>query len=342
MWDASKCVFCGDCLVQCRYVDFNRDKAVNEIKLLAEGKEADILSRCITCVACTNYCPTGADPSNLIFQMQEKIGTTPLVVNLKPVLEVMAKGIEGRGAPIESSVPGAPDKPVLSFDAFEFGQFPEGTRESRLFKGMTIVRGPEYMSLTGCVHMGGESFSGKYAARVIGKLAELSKDIVYVHNEGYALAHVKAKELGIPVPFKYHHLFEYLLDYLKKNRGDITPLGKKVAYQANCATRWLPEQDPWLDEIFALIGVERPPRLYEKLNALCCSAPIIGTNRELAIEIQEKNVRDAIDCGTEAMITICPICDHIMRRATSKMGLPKIFITDLCRIALGEISWPDN
>lgn len=341
MWDASKCDLCGDCLVKCRYVDYDRDKAVMEIKLLMEGKEADILNRCITCMACNDYCPKGADPSDLIFMMQEKIGTAPLVVNTKPVCEALAKGLEGRGAPVEM-IPGDPDKPILSFDSFEYRQFPEGTLESRLFKGMTVVRGAEYMSLTGCVHMGGQSFVGKYAGRVIGKLAELGKDIVYIHNEGYTLVHLKAKELGIPVPFKYMHLFEYLLDYLKHNRGSINPLGKKVAYQPNCATRWLPEQNAWLDEIFGLIGVVRPPRQYERLNALCCSAPVIGINKELAIDMQEKNVKDAMDCGAEALITICPICDAVMRRPTSRLGLAKIFITDLCRIALGEISWPDK
>ncbi|MGB4206435.1 MAG: hypothetical protein WBJ43_00440, partial [Smithellaceae bacterium] len=61
MWDAAKCDFCGDCLVKCRYVDFDCDAAVKEMKLLAEGKEAEILNRCITCLACNNYCPTGAD-----------------------------------------------------------------------------------------------------------------------------------------------------------------------------------------------------------------------------------------------------------------------------------------
>jgi hypothetical protein len=42
---------------------------------------------------------------------------------------------------------------------------------------MTVVRGQEYMSLTGCVHMGGQSFVEKYAGRVIGKLAELGMSI---------------------------------------------------------------------------------------------------------------------------------------------------------------------
>ena len=341
MWDAAKCDFCGDCLVKCRYTDFDRDTAVKEIKLLAEGKEAEVLNRCITCLACNNYCPTGADPSHLIVKMQEKIGTSSLVTSWKPVTEFVAAGLEGKLAPVEF-IPGDPSKPGLSFDAFEFAQFPNGTRESRLFKGMTVVRGPEYMSLVGLAHMGAAGFAEKYAARVIGKLAELEKDIIYIHNEGYVLAHLKAKELGIPVPFKYQHLFQYLIDYLKNNRGDITPLGKKIAYQANCASRWLPEENNWIDEIFALIGVERPARQYEKFNAICCSGPIVKSNKELAIEIQEKNVKDSIDCGAEAIITICPMCDHVLRRATSKMGFPKIFITDLCRIALGEISWPSN
>ena len=341
MWDFSKCDLCGDCLVKCRYVDYDTDQAVAEIKLLIEGKEADILNKCITCVACNNYCPTGADPSNLIFKMQEKIGTCPIAVVGKPVLDEMAKGLEGRGEPGQL-IEGDPDKPVLSFDSFQFGQFPEGTLDSMLFKGMTVVRGSEYMSLVGCVHMGGESFSEKYAQNVVDKLASLGKDILYIHNEGYILAHVKAKELGITVPFKYMHLFEYLRDYLRDNPSSITKLSKKVAYHANCATRWIPEQDPFLDEIFQLVGVERVPRQYEGLNAICCTGPIINTDRELAVNIQENNVKDAIDCGADAMITICPICDAVMRRPTSRLGLPKIFITDLCRIALGEKSWPEG
>jgi Fe-S oxidoreductase len=340
MWDSSKCDLCGDCLVKCRYVNYDKERAVAEIKLLMEGKEADILNKCITCIACNDYCPTGADPSDLIFKMQEKIGTCPIVEVGKPVLDEMAKGLEGRGEPSEL-IEGDPDKPVLSFDMFEFRQFPEGILESMLFKGMPVVRGSEYMSLVGCVHMGGVSFVEKYIQKVIDKLASLGKEIVYLHNEGFILAHLRAKEYGITVPFKYMHLFEYLRNYLRNHQGNITKLGKKVAYQANCATRWLPEQDAFLDEIFELIGVERPSRQYERLNAVCCTGPIIYTNRELAVDIQEKNVNDAIECGADALITICPICDAVMRRPTSRLGLPKIFITDLCRIALGEKSWPD-
>jgi len=341
MWDASKCDLCGDCLVKCRYVDYEKDRAVAEIKLLMEGKDADILNTCITCMACNDYCPTGADPSDLIFKMQEKIGTCPIVAVGRPALEEMAKGLEGRADP-RQLIPGDPDKPALSFDGFQFEQFPEGTLDSQLFRGMTVVRGGEYMSLAGCVHMGGASFTEKYGRGVIDKLASLGKDIVYIHNEGFVLAHLKSKDYGFNVPFKYMHLFEYLRNYLRDHKNNITRLGKKVAYHANCGSRWVPEYDAFLDEIFDLVGAERPPRQYERLNALCCTAPIIGTDRELAIDIQKKNMEDAIECGADALITSCPICDRVLRRPTSQFGLPKIFITDLCRIALGEKPWPDG
>jgi Fe-S oxidoreductase len=172
MWDTSKCNLCGDCLVNCRYVDYDKDRAVAEIKLLIEGKDAEILSKCTTCVACNDYCPTGADPSNLIFRMQEKIGTCPIAVVNRPVLEALTKALEGRGGP-RQLIPGDPDKPVLSLDSFQFEQFPEGTFDSQLFRGMTVLRGDEYTSIVGYVHMGGESFVEKYGQQVLDKLASL-------------------------------------------------------------------------------------------------------------------------------------------------------------------------
>ena len=340
MWDASKCTLCGDCLVKCRYANYDKDRAVAEIKLLMDGKDAEILSTCVTCMACNDYCPTGANPADLIFTLQEKIGTCPIVVYYKPVIEEYVKGLEGKADPSQW-IPGDPDKPVLSLDSFHFEQFPEGTLDSQLFKGLNVIRGGEYASLTGCVHMGRTSLVEKYGQVVLNRLASLGKDIVYMHNEGFVLANVKAKEYGFNVPFKSIHLFEYLRNYLRDHKSRITKLEKKIAYHANCATRWIPEYDNFLEEVFDLIGVERLSRQYERLNALCCSVPVLFMNKELALDIQKKNFEDAIACGADAMITSCPLCDWVLRRPSAKLGLPKIFITELCRMALGEKSWPE-
>ena len=72
------------------------------MKLLMDGKEADILKQCITCIACNDYCPNGADPSNLIFKMQEKTGASPITAAAAPFLDHIAQGLEGRGGSISS------------------------------------------------------------------------------------------------------------------------------------------------------------------------------------------------------------------------------------------------
>jgi Fe-S oxidoreductase len=341
MWDASKCNMCGDCLVNCRYAGYERDKAIAEIELLMEGKGAEILNKCTTCMACLDYCPTGADPADLIFKMQEKIGTSPIVVVGRTAREALVRAFE-QGEDPEQLIPGDPDKAALALDAFRSDNFPEGTFDSQLFGGMTIVRGGQYNSLAGYVHMGGSSFVEKYGQRVLDNLAKLGKDIVYLHNEGFVLAHIKAKEYGFSVSFKYAHLFEYLRDYLREHKNNITRLDKKIAYQANCGTRWIPEYEAYLDEVFELVGVQRPRRKYERLDAVCCTAPLIYTNRELAVDIQKRNFEDAISNDAAAIITSCPVCYGVFRRPSAQFNLPNIFITDLCRIALGEKPWPED
>lgn len=338
MWDASKCDLCGDCLVGCRYVDYDRDRAASEMKLLVEGKAADILERCITCNACFQYCPTGADPADLIYTMQERFAS-PIAVAFKPFIDSVVKTFEKGSRDVEV-IEGDPGRPALSFDSFPFSQFPEGTLGSALFRGMTVVRGRKYVSLVGMAHMGGASLARRYGQRVIDSFAELGKDIVYIHNEGYILAHVRARELGIEVPYRYMHLFEYLRDYLRDHRDDVTMLHRRVAYQPNCALRWMPEQNAWLDEIFELTGVQRVSRAYEGINALCCGGPALFVNRELGMKMQADNIQDSLDHGAEALITICPMCDTVMKAETIKAGLPQIFITDLCRMALSEVAWP--
>jgi Fe-S oxidoreductase len=237
-------------------------------------------------------------------------------------------------------IPGDPDKPVLSLCVME-RQIPEGALDGQLFQGLTVVKGGDYFCLIGYVHVGKESPIEKGAQKFIDKMASLGKDIVFLHDDCYAMVHAKVKDYGIAVPFRYMHLFEYLRNYLRDHQSAITKLGKRVAYQRPCASRYTPEKDVFLDEIFDLIGVARPPRKYERQTALCCTGPIIRVFPELAQEVQAKNIDDAIKSGADALITLCPMCDRILNRPTTARGLKKIFITDLCRMALGEKAFPE-
>jgi hypothetical protein len=42
----------------------------------------------------------------------------------------------------------------------------------------------------------------------------------------------------------------------------------------------------------------------------------------------------------DALITLCPVCDQVLRQPAGRLGLKQIYITNLCRIALGEKAWP--
>lgn len=332
MWDASKCDLCGDCLVRCAYIGYDRDSAVRDIRALMSGSDAEVLHKCITCCACREYCPTGADPFDLICRMQEKTGAFPIseagLASFERVLDTPSQVI-----------PGDPDKPVLSLCVVG-PMLPEGALDGHLFQGMTVVKGADYFCLLGYVHVGKETPIQQKARRFIDNIAGLGKEIIFLHDDCYATVHTKVKDYGITVPFRYMHIFEYLRNYLREHRRSITRLGKKVAYQRPCSSRYTPEKDALLDEIFELIGVERPTRRYDREAALCCTTPIIRVFPELAAEVQTRNVRDAIECGAEALVTLCPLCDRVLRRPTSQLGLTKVYITDLCRMALGERPWP--
>jgi heterodisulfide reductase subunit B len=90
-----------------------------------------------------------------------------------------------------------------------------------------------------------------------------------------------------------------------------------------------------------MIGVTRPPREYEGDNSLCCAGPAFAINKELAIDIQHNNINDALSVGAEALITCCPMCHRALKRSTADLGIINMFVTDLVRIALGEITWPE-
>jgi len=331
MWDASKCNLCGDCLTKCLYVDYDKGKAVADIRALIEGKSADILYKCVTCCACHEYCPTGADPFDLILKMQEKTGAFPISKEGVGIFSLAP------GVPSQVSV-GDSDKPVLSLCVM---QLPEGSVDGQMFEGMPVARGGDFFCYVGYMHAGMESPLAQNARKFIDNLAALGKDIVFLHDDCYAMVHAKVKDYGIKVPFKYMHILEYMRNYLRDNRNKITKLNRKVAYQRPCASRFTPEKDVFVDEIFELIGVQRPPRKYERENALCCTGAFVRVYPQLAADVQARNVDDVIHCGANALITLCPMCDRVLRKPSAEKGLKKIYITDLCRMALGEKDFPE-
>jgi hypothetical protein len=57
---------------------------------------------------------------------------------------------------------------------------------------------------------------------------------------------------------------------------------------------------------------------------------------------QQKNIADAKSAGAHAMVCLCPMCIHSLHGVAHNNGLPLIFLGDLARMALGELTPPGS
>jgi ferredoxin len=329
MWHQEKCDLCGDCLVRCQYVDYDKDTAVQQIGELMEGRPAEILKQCVTCCACNEYCPTGANPFDLINRLQE-------VHNALPVPEKMKKFMDA-GATVPSALTeGDETRPALSLCAMEWA-LPDGAVGGQMFEGMTIAKGGEYFCYLGYVHIGMDTPLKANAQGFVDNLAAIgSREIVFIHDDCYSMIS-KMPEYHVQVPFKPLHIVEYMRNYLRAHQDRITPLHRKIAYQRPCASRYTGEMDPILDEMFELLGAERVARKYDRESALCCGSLFSRIDPERTRPFMTKNIQDALEAGGEAMVFLCPLCMGALAKPASEQGLEPVFITQLARMALGEL-----
>lgn len=328
MFYPERCDFCGECFVFCPYVEYDKKRAQEEMKSLVAGGVPPIVSSCVTCAACNQVCPTKANPFDLLNQRQEETGALGIPAASFENFEKL------------SSLPtvikqGEPGKAVMNLCIV--GDMVREQLNSPLFKGVTTVEGADYFCTVGYVHLGKPSPVKKEAKRFVEKLSALGVDeIVCFHDDCYALLTTLAEEFGIKVPFRPVHLFEYLYRTLSAMPGELRKVPLKVAYQAPCASRYTPEKDVYLDRLFELLGVERVPRKYDRLNGLCCGAPLMARDKDRAAVVKGWNIADAKEHKADAMVFLCPMCYLNLRKLCRDAGMEAIFISELCQRALPE------
>jgi Fe-S oxidoreductase len=314
-------------------MDFDRESGGKEIRKLVQGEKVAWLKDCVTCIACNEYCTKGARPFDLILRRMEEAGdfTEPA---LRDQMAERFKS-EGEPRPVESK-----DR-VISICVIQ-GNMPWAI-QGQLFEGIPLLKGKHYFCNILFAHMGDESVMRERLQVMVENLAKSgAKEIVFVHDDCYALLKGIAPEYGIKLPFRPIHVFEYLRDYLKENKSKIRELHMKVAYQRPCASRYTAEKDYIVDEIFDLIGLERVRRQYDGINAICCGVEVAGPGLKLFPRgknfepFREKNIEDAKNHGAEAMIYLCPMCFATMNKKVRDAGMKNFMISDICRLALGE------
>ena len=327
MYYREKCKLCGACLVGCPNNTYDKKTAIEEISALREEKHASILEKCITCMTCYELCPNGVNPFDLICQMQEKMNSLKAVAPLIPRLDaiIQQKGEIRRGAP---------DRPGISICATEGAMC--RPLSGSLFDDLTQISGGDFICATVWTHVALHSRIEPHLHKFIDSLSATGcREIIFLHS-GCWHSLTKARELGIDLPFRPVHIFEYLLDQLKTRHDEIKPLNMKIAHIRPCTSRSSPEMELLLDELFQLIGVERVRRKYDHRKSLCCGAPMQYRDPNLVLELHARNLDDAQQAGAEGLSFVCSTCLDNFCNGSLKRGLGVFMITDLCQLALGE------
>lgn len=338
-FDENRCLACEtrDCLTRCQYMDLDAEAAGLEMEKIINGRDSHVLHDCRTCYACEEYCPMGNHPFYLIVKRQEELGIPPLPEPL--IKQGIQVGIPFRGEPEIEEING----PVLNMGVFSpLSSLAQG----KLFDGLTLIStDPRKMHHFFCqlmyLHFARTSVINERLPGVIETImAYKPTEIVHFHDECYGTYTSYAPAFGIDVPFKSIHLFEHLYNRLNELKDEIQPLNYKVAYQRPCSSRLAPHTHEYVDKIFDLIGVDHVSRQYKDKNALCCGSTILSQKKEgsrrFCIDQQKKNIEDMKQAGAQLCIFNCPACMQTMGKQVAEHGIMPIWMSDLCRMAIGE------
>lgn len=330
LFSFDRCTECGTCLAQCPVVQYPLERAAEEIRVLKRGERAVVLSACITCMACDECCPVNAAPFDLISRLQERHGVGLVSIARATMIENML------GTMPKNIVEGDAALPVLSLCVMGHA-LPPDMAGSVLFENMTKASGSPYYSRVVHLHTGLPSLAEKHVQSFIDNLAGLGGVIVFAHDDCYVMAAVLAPAWGIKVPFRPVQLAEWLGSVLEKHQGKVRPLKQKIAFQRPCITRRAPWTAGFVDRLFDLAGAQRVQRRFDGKNAKCCGIGLAEQLPDTGSSMVKDNITDALEHGAAAMVFGCPSCYAFMSAACMEAGLAPIFISDLARMALGEI-----
>jgi len=336
MFDASFCMECKsiDCLTRCQWIEFESlEEARSEKEKLNNRECSRVLSECVTCFACDEYCIYNSHPFDLITELQEKYDTLNIkpqvlqntIMRFKPHPELKLKEIN-------------PLKPVLN--KCGLAKINAERMKGKLFDDLQFVRGLSFFCNLVYHHYGRDSVIKERAPIIIENIKKQGiKEMICFHDEcyGFYASYCPRNSIELPEGFKAIHIYEYLYNYLVEHQNKIRMLNLKMAYQRSCSNRFIPEVDDWVDKICELIGVERVDRKYDRENALCC-AGILGVfgKTKLQRETQNKNINDMLDHGAEVCVYNCQMCLESLGSKVSRKGIKNYILSDLCRLALGE------
>ncbi len=336
VFDKNLCASCEtyDCLTRCQYIKMTLEQAKEERWKIIHGEHSRVLEECATCYACEEYCPQGNHPFYQIVGLQEATGFHPVP---KPIEKQQLRMMAQKGKIDYKGV----HEPLINLCAF--GMFEALSIQGKLFENVSTISGNDIFCNLMFLHFAKNSVIKERVPKSIENIQKyyLEKngidEVICFHDECYGAYTSWAPAFGVDVPFKPVHFFEFVLRKMKDRKGEINQLPLKVAYQRPCSNRLVPETQHLVDDVLAVLGIERAKRKYDGENALCCGGVLLAQGKdELVEDIQRRNIEDMQAAGATACVFNCQFCFVTLGELVAKNGMMPLLLSDLCRLALGE------
>jgi len=348
-WD--QCVECGDCLVHCRYMRFDREDAIREIKKINRGEPSVVTERCMSCYACNAFCEHDAHPYERIHYNWDE--------------RYRQKGLPSRASYLMPSR--RPNfRQDLKYSAEEralhekwASKKPPSTRV--LYPGCNLLAMP--MLATGAIfeklpvwgHWDlccGELYFRMGLLDPVEKTAEKLtafyrdkpiEEMVFICPGGYNMfTNVLQTQFGATFPFKITYFSDWFLDEIEKGTFDIRKKqSRAVVVHDSCHGRIL--GDHFMDrqrELLSLFGLTVHEMKQNREHGLCCGIAA-ACNRYSMVDLVRNSMRSllALDAaaGDEAAVycTGCYLTLGCMR-IVQPFGKKLVHLLEYARQAIGE------
>ena len=363
-----KCIYCGDCFVNCPVLNLSTDSAIKEILTLVqhETEKSLVFSYCTTCSACNLFCPVDASPYELILEnfndRAEEKGLPFLAKLVFPDEEhnmwsMMKHLISDREKNLlkewKENLNGEHETLILA--GFYTNLIPYIADTEILGELKEHIAGYEglFGSAGDMYKLGLLRKSYEAGSRMKYHLEKMKVKKVYAMMEPEAamLKEVLPRRFGINYNFEIDTVDNLLYTWVKEGKIKLKrKLGLKVTVHDNCCSRYFSSYPQKLSrEIVRITGCENYEMKHSRDKALCCGwAATIPTMYEKKFKISHTlfyllyslyvRLKEAEELKVDAIVTSCHACTLFLALIAELVDSPlKIYhIQELIQMAAGE------
>ncbi|MGD0820310.1 MAG: (Fe-S)-binding protein [Desulfomonilia bacterium] len=353
MFDEQACTQCGICLHKCPFMELPLTEAKEEIvRAIAGSPSQRLLESCASCLACTELCPQGNDPYDLILSLLEKryraTGMPRKGGVLLPYLQPnLWSYVQARLPADEKQLLTDWESPCeadeILFPGCNTSLLPFIT-QTKLLDGMKIHGSQKLCCGTYYYQMGFMDATKEIAERLQThfKKMGLQRMVTFCAGCNYMFGRFHPEKLGVDHGFEVVHLLEVLRERIDSGKIKITnSLSGTAAVHDPCFFR--PYNDKFYDlarDLLSMLGLTPVEMRHNRKTSLCCGLGCGCTTFEVErmAKVAHRRVEEGLATRADIFVTFCTGCTHMLSTAKRLWpdSQPLHYFLELLQKATGE------